>query len=72
MSLRNVFTHLQIHTALQPKRPTSTLIIQGDRNVTQLILKYLLMVEIEYNSIVLTNTQYRCDYTRAHVGHFML
>jgi hypothetical protein len=45
---------------------------QSDRKVTQLILKYLLMVEIQYNSNGLINTQYRCDYTRAHAGHVML
>jgi hypothetical protein len=33
---------------------------------------YLLMVAIQYNSIGLINTQYRCDYTRAHAGHVML
>jgi hypothetical protein len=46
--------------------------IQNDRKVTQLILKYLLMVAIQYNSTEFLNTQYRCDYTRAHAGHVML
>jgi hypothetical protein len=36
--------------------------VQGDRNVTQPVLKYLLMVAIQYNWIGLINTQYRCDY----------
>jgi ABC-type transport system involved in Fe-S cluster assembly fused permease/ATPase subunit len=35
--------------------------IQADRKVTQHILKYLLMFAIQYNSIGLINTQYRCD-----------
>jgi hypothetical protein len=48
------------------------LIIQSHRKVTQPILKYLLMVAIQYNSIWLINTQYRCEYTRAHAGHVML
>jgi hypothetical protein len=39
--------------------------IQGDRKVTQPIWKYLLVVAIQYNSIGLINTQYRCDYARA-------
>jgi hypothetical protein len=43
-----------------------------DRKVTQPILKYLLMVTIQYNSNWLINTQYRCDYTKAHAGHVML
>jgi hypothetical protein len=30
------------------------------------------MFAIQYNSIGLINTQYRCDYTRAHAGHVML
>jgi hypothetical protein len=46
--------------------------IQGDRKVMQPILKYILMVAIQYNSIGLIKTQYRCDYTRAHAGHVML
>jgi hypothetical protein len=46
--------------------------IQDDRKVTQSILKYLLLVAIKYNSIWLINTQYRCDYTRAHAGYVML
>jgi hypothetical protein len=49
-----------------------TKIIQGDRKVTQPILKYLLMIAIQYNSTGLINTQYHCDYTRAHTGHIML
>jgi hypothetical protein len=47
-------------------------IVQGDLKVTQLILKYLLIVAIQYNTIGLINTQYRCDYTKAHAGHVML
>jgi hypothetical protein len=47
-------------------------IMQSDLKVTQHILKYLLMVATEYNSIGLINTQYHCDYTRAHAGHIML
>jgi hypothetical protein len=47
-------------------------IIQSDRKVTQPILKYLFMVAIQYNSTELINTQYRCDYTKAHTGHVML
>jgi hypothetical protein len=47
-------------------------ILQADRKVMQPILKYLLVVAIQYNSIGLINTQYRCDYTRAHAGHVML
>jgi hypothetical protein len=46
--------------------------IQGDRKVTQPILKYLFMVAVQYNSVGFLNTQYRCDYTRAHAGHIML
>jgi hypothetical protein len=46
--------------------------IQDDRKATQPILKYLLMVTIEYNSTGLITTQYRCDYTRSQVGHVML
>jgi hypothetical protein len=53
-------------------RTNERLQIQGDRKVTQPILKYLLMVTIQYNSIGLINTQYRCDDTRAHTGHAML
>jgi hypothetical protein len=41
-------------------------IAQGDRKVTQPILKYLLMVAIQYSSTELINTQYRCDCTRFH------
>jgi hypothetical protein len=48
------------------------IIIQGDQKVTQSILKYLLMVAIQCNSIGLINTQYHCDYTRTHTGHVML
>jgi hypothetical protein len=40
--------------------------------VTQPIIKYLLIVAIQYNSIGLIKTQYRCNYTRAHAGHVML
>jgi hypothetical protein len=46
--------------------------VQGDRKVTQHILKYLLMVAIQYNPTGLINQQYRCDYTRAHADHVML
>jgi hypothetical protein len=46
--------------------------IQSDRKVTQPILKYLLMVAIQYSSIGLINTQYRCDYAKVHAGHVML
>jgi hypothetical protein len=46
--------------------------VQDDRKVTQPILKYLLMFSIQYNSIGLINTQYRCNYTRAHAGYVML
>jgi hypothetical protein len=35
-------------------------------------VKIFMMVAIQYNSIRLINTQYRCDYTRAHAGHVML
>jgi hypothetical protein len=45
---------------------------QANRKDTQTILKYLLMVIIQYNSTVLINTQYRCDYTRSHASHVML
>jgi hypothetical protein len=34
-------------------------------------VQYLLMVAIQYSSIGLINTQYRCDYSRAHAGHVM-
>jgi hypothetical protein len=51
--------------------PTMKL-IQGDQKVTQPILKYSLIVTIQYNPIGLTNTQYRCDYIRALAGHVML
>jgi hypothetical protein len=43
--------------------------MQGDRKVTQPMLKYLLMVATQYNSTGLINTQFRCDYTRSHAGH---
>jgi hypothetical protein len=46
--------------------------MQGDRKLTQPILKYLLMVAIPYNWIGVINAQNRCDYTRAHAGHDML
>jgi hypothetical protein len=46
--------------------------VQDDRKVTQPILKYLLKVAIQNNLIGLINTQYRCDYKRAHAGHVML
>jgi hypothetical protein len=46
--------------------------LQGDRKVTQPIVKYLLMIAIQYNLIGLINTQCRCDYTRAHAGHVIL
>jgi hypothetical protein len=45
--------------------------IQSGRKVTQPI-KYLFVVEIQYNMIGLISTQYHCDYTRAHAGHIML
>jgi hypothetical protein len=32
-------------------------------------ITYLLTVAIQYNSNGLINTQYRCDYTRAHAGY---
>jgi hypothetical protein len=51
---------------------TYIFVILGDPKVTQPILKYLLMVAIQYSSIGLINTQYRCDYTRVAVGHVML
>jgi hypothetical protein len=44
--------------------------IQGDRKVTQHILKHLLMVAIQYSSNGLINTQYH--YPIAHAGHVML
>jgi hypothetical protein len=37
----------------------------------QPILKYLLMVAIQHNSTGLINTQYHCDYTRAHAGRVL-
>jgi hypothetical protein len=46
--------------------------IEDGLKVTQPILKYVLMVAIQNNSIWLINTQYRCDYTRSHAGHVML
>jgi hypothetical protein len=45
--------------------------IKDDQEVMQPILKYLLMAEIQHNSIGLRNTTYHCDYTRAHTGHVM-
>jgi hypothetical protein len=36
------------------------------------MLKYLVMVSVQYNSIGLMNTQCLYDYTRAHAGHVML
>jgi hypothetical protein len=39
-------------------------LVQDDKKFTQPILKYLLMVAIQYNSIGLIDTD-RCDYTRA-------
>jgi hypothetical protein len=47
-------------------------VIQSDWKVMQSILKYLLMVAIQYESIGLLNTQYFSDYTRANEGHIML
>jgi hypothetical protein len=84
MFLRNVGTYLSIYTASEPRRQhryqthidftikTRLAQIQGDRNVTQHMLKYLLKAAIQYNSTGLINTQYRCEYTRAHAGHVML
>jgi hypothetical protein len=40
----------------------------GWSKVMQPILKYWLMVAIQYNLIGLINTQYRCDYTIAHAS----
>lgn len=31
-----------------------------------------MMIAIQYNSIGLITTQYRCDYTKAQEGHAML
>lgn len=42
------------------------------KNVTQAILKYLLIVAAEYNLIEFINTQYCCNYRRAHTGQIML
>jgi hypothetical protein len=49
----------------------TTVLIQSNWKVMQPILKYLLMVAIQYNLTGLINTQYHCDYTRAHTGHIM-
>jgi hypothetical protein len=46
--------------------------IHGDREVTQPILKYLLIAAIQFNSILLTDPQYRCNCATAHAGHVML
>jgi hypothetical protein len=46
--------------------------IQADWKVTQPILKYLLMVVIQYNLIGLINTLNCCDCEKAHAGHVML
>jgi hypothetical protein len=46
--------------------------LQGDGKVTHPVLKYLLMVEIQYSFSGLINTQYRCYYTRAHADHVIL
>jgi hypothetical protein len=46
--------------------------IQGDQKVTQPILKYILMIAVQYSLTGLINTQYHCDYTRAHTGYIML
>jgi hypothetical protein len=43
--------------------------IQDDQKVTQPILKYLLMVAIQYNLIGLINTQCRCDYKSPRRSH---
>jgi hypothetical protein len=50
----------------------NTLKVHRDQKVIHLILKYLLMVTIQYKSSGLINTQYHCDYTRAHGHHIML
>jgi hypothetical protein len=41
--------------------------IQSDRKVTQPIIKHLLIVTFQHNSIEWINTQYRCDYIRGWV-----
>jgi hypothetical protein len=46
--------------------------ILSDRKVTQPKLKYSQIFSMQYSSIGLINTQYRCDYTRAHAGHVMM
>jgi hypothetical protein len=46
--------------------------VQSDWIVKRPILKYLLMVEIQYSSIVLIITQYPCDYARVKTGQVML
>jgi hypothetical protein len=45
---------------------------QGDRKVTQPVLKYLLLFAVQFSWTGLTNTQYRCDYTTANAGHVVL
>jgi hypothetical protein len=53
-------------------RKTDMLVIQSDQKVTQLILKYVLMVATQYNLTALINIQYYCDHTRIHADHVML
>jgi hypothetical protein len=60
------------HNHIRKTESTLPMHLQGDRKVMQPMLKYLLMVAIQYNSTGSINTQYRCDYTRAHAGHVML
>jgi hypothetical protein len=73
-ALRRTVT-LRVWVTSRPLRgdaSPNTCQIKHCRKGTQPTLKYLLMVAIQYNSIGLTNTQYRCDYTRAHAGHVIL
>jgi hypothetical protein len=46
--------------------------MHSDREITQPILKYLLMIAFNYVAIGLINIKYLSDYTRAHAGHVML
>jgi hypothetical protein len=62
-----------LHSVLQilcnnSQNGTERLLFSG-RKFMQPILKYLLMVATQYNSIGLINTHYHCDYKRVHAGH---
>jgi hypothetical protein len=59
----NTYMHACIHTYTHAHIHTHPQLFFSDRRVRQPILKYLLMVVIQYNLIELINRQYRCDHS---------